>query len=67
MEQLTERLTIRVSAADLQQIRAEADKQDRSEAWIAREAMKKGLKQMWRRRFPAWETWRFKAGINEVD
>ena len=26
MEQLTERLTIRVSAADLQQIRAEADK-----------------------------------------
>ena len=67
MEQLTERLTIRVSAADLEQIRAEADKQDRSEAWIVREAMKKGLKQMWRRMFPAWETWRFKAGINEVD
>lgn len=46
MEQLTEKLTIRVSASDLEQIRAEADKQYRSEAWIAREAMRKGLKQM---------------------
>lgn len=43
MEQLTTQITIRVSEADVELLRAQATEQRRSLAWVARENMRKGL------------------------
>lgn len=45
MEQLTEQLTIRMSAIDMELLKRQAANYDRSVAWLARDYVKKGLKQ----------------------
>lgn len=46
MDNLTEQVCIRITTEDAEQIRTQAEKLDRPVAWVAREAMRKGLKQM---------------------
>lgn len=46
MNTLSEQVCIRITPEDAQQIRTQAEKLDRPEAWVVREAMRKGLKQM---------------------
>ena len=43
MEQLTEQVTIRVTAEDVELLKTMATEQKRSVAWIARECMRQGL------------------------
>lgn len=44
MEQLTEQITIRVSAEDVELLKTEAAELRRSVAWVARESLRKGLR-----------------------
>lgn len=43
MEQLTQKVTIRVSDEDMQLLKTQAAEQRRSVAWVARENMRKGF------------------------
>ena len=44
MVELNEQVTVRVTSDDVKLLRATAKEQQRSIAWVAREAMREGLK-----------------------
>lgn len=45
MEQMTQQITFRITANDVELLKAKAREQKRSVAWIARESMRKGLEE----------------------